>query len=408
MKLPSLTTSLFEPYRKKLNYLSDERLMAQIVNSEAKYKNWINVDRRWTRCYGRFYPGETVWARTVFESLAEENLPQKICVLECFEQESVNPVDDGAYDKLLGWIRIKQFPNDDYLPYLPDVLSNVKPGIPTIVRYHPDKRCTIRVDYSDGRPSEFAKVFSTNDGLRIYHESEMLWQASKVGRITMSVSQPIRWAAETNTLWQLEIPAKPIKHLLTADGIALAYKIGCAAGSLPVSGLKINNLFGQQQQMERSLKEGGDLCRRIPALSGAFEFIIETLNKIHADFTGSTLVPIHRAPYPSQWLVGENNLGLIDFDGLSMGDPELDIASFISEVDFENPVKLQCVSINKAFLAGYESVLGREIDLRLLAAYCVHKRISKAAKYAAAIHPNGDVRAEQTLGRVLCSLLSLR
>lgn len=95
---------------------------------------------------------------------------------------------------------------------------------------------------------------------------------------------------------------------------------------------------------------------------------------------------------PSKWLDDDGRLGLIDFDRFSLGDPELDITTFQAEVDFESvPASLRD-DINDAFRAGYESRAGA-MDLSLLLAYRVHKRLAKVLRAARAIRPDGDVRA---------------
>ena len=405
MRLPSLTASLFEEYRARLEYLVKNERLNPIINQEAKRQCWLDCDRQWSRTYNRFYPGEAPWAVMVCESNPTDSLgmAQEICTLEVFEELPVQDDAECAHEQSLGWVRIRRFPSDKKLPALSQVLS--EPGLPKVIRYRPNKRCTLRFDYEDGKPSVFAKVFSTEDGERLYSESAMLWQAAEQGKLGMLVAQPLSWDAATKTLWQARVPAEPTKRLYSDEGFLLAEKMGSAIGSIAVSGLMPQSIFGRDEQMSRTIRNGQDLCRRMPSLTAVFRHLVDLLEEIHASVEKKPLVAIHAAPHPSQWLESGDNLGLIDFDGFSMGEPELDIATFMSEVDFENPHKVNCVAVNKSFLSGYEAVAGK-IDNRLLAAYCAHKRISKAVKYATSIRSDGDIRAEQTVGRALVSLLA--
>jgi thiamine kinase-like enzyme len=220
-----------------------------------------------------------------------------------------------------------------------------------------------------------------------------------------AVTRPLRWDAATRTLWQAQVPGRPaLKQLLGATGPALAERMGRATASLAVAALQPRTTFGRADQMQDTIKQGSELCRRVPWLAGAIRRLWAEVEKLHAAAPERPLVPIHGAPHPHQWLDDGVRLGLVDFDGFTRGDPELDIATFWSEIDFEKPHKMAYAAVNQAFLAGYEAIAG-PVDRRLLAAYCAHKRLSKALKYAYALRSDADIRAEQALGRALMCVL---
>ena len=99
-------------------------------------------------------------------------------------------------------------------------------------------------------------------------------------------------------------------------------------------------------------------------------------------------------------LLGTVQDSLVDFDRFSLGDPELDVATFISEMDFENPKRVPVEDINRAFRNGYETIAG-PLDSRLLNAYRAHKRLAKALKAARAVRPDYERRPERNLRRAL-------
>ena len=113
---------------------------------------------------------------------------------------------------------------------------------------------------------------------------------------------------------------------------------------------------------------------------------------------------IHGAPHAHQWLDNGDQLGLVDFDGFALGDPELDVATFMAEIDFEDGEKAPIAAINQRFLAGYAAVAG-PLDEQLLHAYRAHKRLSKALRNAYAIRNDNDMRVERALGQAItCAL----
>ena len=85
-------------------------------------------------------------------------------------------------------------------------------------------------------------------------------------------------------------------------------------------------------------------------------------------------------------------MGLVDFDRICFGDPELDAATFIAEMDFEDHQAVPVEEINGLFLEAYQSVAG-PLDNDLLQAYRAHKRLAKALKAARALRVDGDLKA---------------
>jgi len=85
---------------------------------------------------------------------------------------------------------------------------------------------------------------------------------------------------------------------------------------------------------------------------------------------------------------------------VARGDPELDAAVFLAELDFEDDLQLPVDELEDAYIAGAEAI-GLSLDHQLLLAYRGHKRLAKALRSARAVRPDGDQRAEAHLRRAL-------
>lgn len=113
------------------------------------------------------------------------------------------------------------------------------------------------------------------------------------------------------------------------------------------------------------------------------------------------MVPIHGSLHSHQWLVNDDRLALIDFDRAAMGHAELDIATFLAELDYESFE--YAAKISRAFLDGFE-----DFDLPTLAYYRAHKHLAKAFKASKTTNSNDAanktrrnlVRAVSLLARV--------
>jgi aminoglycoside phosphotransferase (APT) family kinase protein len=103
-------------------------------------------------------------------------------------------------------------------------------------------------------------------------------------------------------------------------------------------------------------------------------------------------VPIHGSPHINQWLDDGAVLGLVDFDRYAMGDPELDAATLLTELDSESEMVTPVQDVAEALAAGYATA-GVTLDPHWLAVYRLHKSVAKVARTAYSLRPDGDARA---------------
>ena len=402
------TEQPYDAYREMLAALAvDEPLLAAIDTVGVQH-GWWSTGRRWRRTYGRFHLGKLPLVTLLFETI---DAPQEICTIDLFREKPDRLLDGQAVVPFsvalptAGWLRLTRFPNDPQLPTLPALLT--QPGDVNVLRYRPNKRCTMRFTQPESGEITFAKLFADARGEAIHQEGVALWRAFEAGELDVAVARPLRWDGEVNTLWQETVAGKPIvARLLSAEGPTLAERVGRAAASITHTTLRPQKVTSGKTQLKRSIKYARRLGTFMPALAPAIDLILEKLTVAHAEIDVTRFRPIHGAPHAHQWLDDGARLGLVDFDGFALGDPELDAATFITEMDFEDWMKVPVAQINRRFLSAYETVAG-PLDQRLLAAYCAHKRLSKALRNAYAVRTDNDMRVERALGRALVSALQI-
>jgi hypothetical protein len=391
--MEELQESAHSRFRERLLALSTDDVPLRAI---AEVDAAAGVSRQsWVRTYARFDPHRDPFTTIV---LMNGTYPQTIFRVDAYRaRPAEGPGEAILPEPAAGWLRITRFPRDPQLPTLASVLAG--PGRRTVVRYHPNKRCTILVE-EPGR-SLFAKVFSDARGQRIYASGQALWRAACEGELRFSVARPDRFDRPTRTLWESKVDGAPVRErLFSHRGADLAHRIGQAAGSLPRSGLRPCGVNDAKFQLARSVYDCNDLARRVPRLGPALSKLLGELRKVLAGAPGSSLHPIHGDLNPPQWLEGRQGLGLVDFDKLALGNPELDAGTFLGEVDFQNRKRVPVDEINSAFLAGYENETGT-LDRTLLRAYRAQKRLAMAAKVARAVRPDGDRKAERRVMRAL-------
>lgn len=209
------------------------------------------------------------------------------------------------------------------------------------------------------------------------------------------------------SLWQAVVPGGPIEDLLLGtDGADLARRLGGAMAELAaapldaVAGPVVDEAGLQLARTDRAVAE---LAARVPALAEPAQQIRHALAAAHRRLAPRPTVPVHGAPHMHQWLIDGDRLALIDFDRFHRGDPELDIATLVAELETEGKLATPVDGIEAAVVSGYETI-GRGLDPERLRLYRLHKRLAKATRTAWALRPDGDRRAAQHLARVADSL----
>ena len=395
MNMPTATQSHTPEF---VSILATDKAVFTMLERLAYQQQWWAPGRQWQRTFGRWHAEGTTRATLLYET---EEKPQALCIVELFDAppKTVSENQRITCADRSGWLRLTRFPDDAAMPGLPRVL--VQHGGGHVLRYRPGKRCTIRFGGAIGQPVRFAKVFADKRGAQIHAESQALWEASQQGAFDFWVAQPLAWDADTNTLWQGAAPGEPIlDSLLSVKGPALAARMGRAAASITHSSLQPARQFDGRAQLKRTRKYARQLANYLPSAQPLLERLVARLARAHEHVDAKRLRPLHGAPHAHQWLDDGRRLSLVDFDGFTLGDPELDAATFVTEMSFEDTAQVPVSAICDAFLNNYEAVAG-PLDAALLDAYCLHKRISKALKYAYAIRTDGAARALAVLGESL-------
>jgi phosphotransferase family enzyme len=380
-----VTASAHARYGTRLTALRDDEVMLPLVAQAAEALGLVAGGQRLERDYARFHPH-----RQPFATLVLRDVREPVLRLEAYD---ARPSGEAVVASDAGWLRVSAFASDPALRSLAPLLA--RPGRQAVVRYRPYRRCTVGFD------RVYAKVFADRRGERMVDESGMLWAAAERGELDFTVPRPERYDPASRTLWQSRVPGRPVGSELREP--ALARRMGGALASLAEADLAPRTMLTPAVALARSARLGRTLVRSVPGTEGVVEELLTRLRSGHSAATGGRLVPVHGNPHPGQWLAGDAGLGLVDFDGLALGQPEHDVAALVAALEFEDPVRVPVERLRAAFLAGYRE-RGRELDAGRMAIYRAHRRLAKAVRVAGSLRPDGDARAGRHLRRALHEL----
>ena len=374
----SLPASAHQRYRSQLQELSEgEVLDAALRKACGRWEQ--PVPESWQRMFERFEPDAEPYATFVLAAPGPRQLLVRV------DARSGRP------------LQVTRIPPDPGLPTLERALGGCAGS--TVVRYHPGRRCTIRVD-AGGR-TRFAKVYGNRRGERFHADGLALWHSEQRGELGFRVATPGRFDPALRAVWQEGACGAPLRERLgLPEGEELARRVGRAAGSLPRARFRPRAWHDRRSELARTAAQCAELERRVPELGAQARRFLGALEAAHAACGAPRPRPVHGALHASQWLENGRGLVLLDYDSLALGDPELDAATFVADLDTENRERVPVDRLNSAFLTGYEETAG-PLDWQLLTAYRAQRRLEKALRVARAVRPNGDRKAGRRLRRAL-------
>jgi Phosphotransferase enzyme family len=385
---PRAATPAHERYRERLAALADQELVSLAAASVLERGAGEHLVQR----YARFRPDHEPYSTLVLET----DPAGEIVCMDAFESRPA--ALDGAVAiaaGVAGWLLVRPLGFDPGLPTLPEVLAG--PGRRTVVRYRPSSRCTVRVE--DEGEVRYARVVASG-GKRLQRKSVRVWRAWQDDRLGFFVPRPLGYDPRLRAVWQGELAGEDIRsELYGDDGAALARRVGRAAASIPASRLAPDSVFDEGARFIESTRLCQEVRRTLPPLAPMLDELLGRLWTVHVTAPERALRPIHGDLYPPQWLRSEHGLGLVDFERLALGHPELDAATFVAGIDGDRGR----TEVSEAFVAGYEEV-AEPLDRQWLAAYRAHVRLRKVVKAVRAIRPDGDQRAERHLRDILDQL----
>ncbi len=328
---------------------------------------WLDESRGWERVYGRTQGSNR--ATLVYEPSTGAN--DAVCV------------QIGGAGAMVGTLRnvsALAWWEDIALPALPHLRAR-HPGLRP-VRYRPGKRCTLKLEAE--RPL-FIKCVADDRGCAINSNSRLLDHAHRHGLLGFNVARPAGWLPGMKAIAQHVVAGQPVVPRIWSDP-DLAQRLGAANASIAAAPLLPSSRFTYADQMQRTAKYAQRLEKRVAGVETLLGNLMEQLGSVSPGLADR---PIHGAPHAHQWLEGPGGIALVDFDRFSLGDPELDVATFIAEADFEDAPG--AAEVANLYAAAFGARWPLNVDL--VRAYRVHKHVAKALRTVSAIRPDFEARA---------------
>ncbi|MEM7118040.1 MAG: aminoglycoside phosphotransferase family protein [Chloroflexota bacterium] len=251
------------------------------------------------------------------------------------------------------------------------------------VKYMPSKRCVLRYDFDWRGPAGerkqtavYSKTYGKGDGKTVYETLHALWQQTADGFV---IPKPIAYFDDTNTSWQAAWPGQDYTDIIRAgDWESYLPDIAKRLAALhqqQLDGLAKNDEVSLTAVLENAHDQEEDVNDFFDAPRPELRQIVADLEArypaLAAQAVPQTLV--HGTFKISQIMVNGDEIALVDFDSVTVGDPWYDVAEFISslvtlEAKHDIPAAKIVAGI-KTFLNTYTAEVSWPCDLERIRWY---------------------------------------
>lgn len=227
----------------------------------------------------------------------------------------------------------------------PDIA--IRAATPDVRRYKPGSRCTVLYHLElepghDGPRSVVAKTYRGDKGQNAFDGMAALWSSGIPERGAVTLAEPLAYLPEQRVLVQACVPEdrtlKELAREAMADGSGTALaelraavvKTAVGLAELHGSGVTSGETVGMADERADVAELLDRLRPALPEVAGAAGSLLNALDPVDQRVPAEPVVPTHRSFRPAQVLLHGGDIAFIDFDGLCMAEPALDVALFRS------------------------------------------------------------------------------
>ncbi|MDX2041600.1 MAG: aminoglycoside phosphotransferase family protein [Acidobacteriota bacterium] len=261
-----------------------------------------------------------------------------------------------------------------------------------IIHYVAEHTCTVRacvgLKHSSGGEKQvatlFGKTYYNHDGAETFARMLELAESAAClsGRLTLA--QPLAYQPEIQTLWQMGLPGDSLyEHqndlrffaLLERAAISLAALHQTSTGCSRQVG--VADLLARFDEVERMVE------MLQPASLPKLRSLLDRLKNQARQIGARPAATLHGDLHLKNFLVTGQQVALIDLDNLSVGDPLLELGSFIASLLYRNLAQAKPVAESRkladAFVRAYAESVSWPLNDSILDWYIAATMIAERA-----------------------------
>jgi len=260
------------------------------------------------------------------------------------------------------------------------------------IKYMPNKRCVLRLDLSMAGAGDqhrqivlYSKTYKNAQSRYVFDVLQQVCRSPACTSGVLNIPGPVAHLDGANTLWQHAWEGESFSRVADRVGWenfpdsgfvpAIATTLA-ALHQLELTGLKLQPGHSILQILENACDDAVNILPFLPDRREDLRRITKNLKALATQLMEEEpRTTIHGTFKLAQLLVRDDQVALVDFDSIALGDPHQDMAEMIASLEFKRladriPAPAIKASI-ESFLADYQEHVPWGCDRRRIAWYVV-------------------------------------
>jgi Phosphotransferase enzyme family len=199
---------------------------------------------------------------------------------------------------------------------------------PQLFRYVPFKRAILTWDSPSTAQRYFIKLCSEKEFPRVVDHFQQIYDQSK--QLSFAVPEPIATDAESRTFSMRALAGEQFTAVMRQTQPEPFVQVGCLLAELHHADLHPTTVWTPKKELNTLGEAMADVKLALPHLSSFIDQAIAQLTEMAQQIAFPTDYPIHANLFGDQILYGCDQIGIVDWDTLSLGDPHYDIGRLIA------------------------------------------------------------------------------
>jgi hypothetical protein len=215
-----------------------------------------------------------------------------------------------------------------------------------VARYRPDMRATLRIEVAARQEQTgqleqrraYAKVYrDLNEGRHAYAVLQTLWERTQSGKQGFAVAQPLAYLDDLRTMLISEVPGDRVLEIRRQsskpEAEAALRQAARAIASLHQLQLPDDLLpRAWTDKQEQLASVAAQLSRTNPSHAARLAALVTDITQSLGD---TPLAPTHHDLKQGHMLIAGDQVTILDFDKLAIGDPLVDVANIAATLGAE-------------------------------------------------------------------------
>ncbi len=262
-------------------------------------------------------------------SLTSEGLT-KVTFLEDIQSVVWILPDGPAFDSIDFCFRYEEFSH--FISEQVPLGHNVVAELPRLIRYVPRKRAIFCYDANVGshKSTFYIKSYPPDHDIQAARNLEILTELANQRRLAFQPPLFVHHSRRWHAVVMDEVPGMPLSDLIDTASPFLFANVGSSLASLHMSNIGATGTWPPERLLNALAEAISDTQRALPVLTDSLNTFRQQILERRRTLLFDENTPIHGNLFGDQILIDSDQVGIVDWDDLGLGDPLFDLGRLIA------------------------------------------------------------------------------